>query len=80
VFEETVQEVVGRLLKTRTQVELTPETDYIAIGAVDSLSLLHFVIELENELGVEISNEEIVLPEFRTVGGLTDLMLRKVSP
>jgi acyl carrier protein len=53
--------------------------DYIKAGLVDSLSLLRFVMDLEVEFGVEISNEEIVSPEFRTVGGLVALLERKLK-
>ncbi len=57
---------------------LTDDFDYVAAGLVDSLSLLRFVLELESTLQVNISNEDILDPRFRTVGGLIDILETKL--
>ena len=62
--------------------DLPPSTndfDYVKAGLIDSLSLLRFVLELEEEFHIELTNEEIASPEFRTFGGLCSLIERKTS-
>ena len=56
---------------------LTDDFDYFAAGLVDSLSLLRFVLELESQLGLTLTNEDILDPRFRTVGGLIDILEKK---
>ncbi len=74
-------EIVANALMQRgvSAGNLTSDYDYIKSGHVDSLSLLRFIIELETALGVSISNEDIVSPEFRTAGGLVALLERKMQ-
>jgi acyl carrier protein len=52
--------------------------DYIRAGIVDSLGLLEWVLELEDEFKVELSDDDVASVEFRTVDGLTNLIERKM--
>ena len=52
--------------------------DFIKAGIVDSLGLLGFVLELEERFGISISDDDIVTQEFRTVEGLTNMIVRKI--
>jgi len=46
------------------------EHDYVASGALDSLGIVEFVTELEDKLGARFGSDDLLSPEFRTVGGL----------
>ena len=51
--------------------------DYIEAGYVDSLGLLAFIADLEDHAGVDIGEADVLSPAFRTVDGLTRLLLAK---
>ncbi|MCK7547018.1 acyl carrier protein [Marinobacter koreensis] len=53
--------------------------DYIAGGLVDSLSLLGFIVGLEETFNIAFSDSDFDSAEFRTVGGLANLIARKRS-
>ncbi len=51
--------------------------DYIESGHVDSVGIIHFILEIERTFGIEIGEADIESAEFRTVGGLIALIERK---
>lgn len=53
------------------------EFNYIDTGYIDSMGILKFVVGLEQEFDVEISDDDIMLPEFKTIGGLVKMIERK---
>jgi acyl carrier protein len=53
--------------------------DYIKAGVVDSLGLLGWVLELEGEFNVELTDEDVASAEFRTVEGLTKVIEEKLK-
>lgn len=55
----------------------TDNTDYIDEGIVDSLAIVKFIVDLEQGFDIELSDEDIESPEFRTVAGLTALIAAK---
>ena len=63
---------------------LDPRTDidsfnYVANGFVDSLGLVQFVIEIEDEFGIEFSDEDLENPDFKIIGKLTEMIEKKVA-
>jgi len=58
---------------------ITYDFDFVKAGLIDSLSLLRFVLELEEEFNIELTNEDIVRPEFKTFGGLCSIIERKLG-
>lgn len=52
--------------------------DYMESGYVDSLGIIQFVVELEEEFGIEFTEEELSSPSFRIVGELIQLIEGKV--
>lgn len=53
------------------------EFNYIDTGYVDSMGILKFVVDLEQEFDVQISDDDIMLPEFKTIGGLVKIIEEK---
>jgi acyl carrier protein len=53
--------------------------NYVKAGIVDSLGLLGFVLELEEVFSITLTDDEIASPEFRTLGGLMNLIERKLQ-
>ena len=52
--------------------------DYRESGAIDSLAIIKFLMELEAEFDIVIRDEEMLAPGFTTVGGLTALVVDKL--
>ena len=52
----------------------TDDTDYIDEGIVDSLAIVKFIVDLEKTFDIELTDDDIESPAFRTVAGLTALV------
>ncbi len=55
------------------------EINFIEEGYMDSLKLIQFVVELEDEFGIEFSEKEMDSSEFRKVGSLIALIEEKIK-
>lgn len=55
------------------------EFNYIDTGYVDSMGLLKFVVEMEQEFDIQITDDDIMLPEFKTIGGLVQIVQSKME-
>lgn len=53
------------------------EFNYIDTGYIDSMGILKFVVALEQEFDISISDDDIMLPEFKTIGCLVKLIEKK---
>jgi acyl carrier protein len=65
--------------KSPLPADVGPDFDYIESGHVDSIGLIHFMLGLEENFGIEISDDDMQSDEFRTIGGLAALIGRKRS-
>lgn len=72
--------VISRLQKKYTiDDSIDMETlNYVESGYVDSLGIIQFMVELEDEFGIEFTDEELADPAFKIVGELIKLVERKV--
>jgi acyl carrier protein len=52
--------------------------DYIESGHVDSVGIIQFILDIEREFDIVIGEADIDSADFRTIGGLTALIERKV--
>ena len=48
--------------------------NYRESGAVDSLEFVRFVLGLEKEYGINLTDEEIESIEFQMIGGLAEII------
>lgn len=53
--------------------------NYIEEGYMDSLGLVQFIAELEDEFGVEFAEAELESPDFKKVGTLIALIENKLK-
>lgn len=53
------------------------EFNYIDTGYIDSMGILKFVVALEQEFDIQISDDDIMLPEFKTIGTLVSMIESK---
>ncbi|TGA92970.1 acyl carrier protein [Streptomyces sp. MZ04] len=78
----TASEVSGELtafLTAGARHQVGPDDDYFALGLVNSLFALELVTFVERRFGLEVGVEDLDLDHFRTVGRLTDFVLRKTA-
>ena len=54
------------------------EFNYIETGYVDSIGIMKFVVEIEKEFDIEITDDEIISPKFKTIGGLVKIIEGKL--
>lgn len=55
------------------------ELDFISKGYISSLGLIQFIVMLEDEFGIEFSDEELGSDDFRKVGTLVAMIERKMN-
>lgn len=53
--------------------------NYVENGYVDSLGIIQFVCEIEDEFGIAFSDEELASSSFKIVGELIKLIERKLK-
>nr|WP_321271238.1 acyl carrier protein [uncultured Tolumonas sp.] len=52
---------------------------YLDAKHLDSFGLIQFIVEIEDEFDIELTPEDTQSDEFRYVGGLVELISRKVK-
>ena len=69
---DEVESDIIRLLgeKIEGDLKLTPETNIVSDTGLDSVSVMDFVFELEDEFGITVPLDRI--SDVKTVGQLTD--------
>ncbi len=53
--------------------------NYTESGYVDSISMIHFIVSLEDEFGITFTNEELNDPAIKTIGGLLNVVVEKMA-
>jgi acyl carrier protein len=53
--------------------------DYLASGHVDSVAIIQFILDLEMKFDIDIREEDLESPEFRTVAGLARMIAEKCA-
>lgn len=71
---------IKEILVSVLDLELRPEqladdtSLYSSVLQMDSLSLLHLLVALEDDLGIEIDDEDVMNANLETVGNLVDMV------
>ncbi len=73
-IEEQVIVVIMEQLEV-TREECTPDASFIEDLGADSLDLVELIMELEENFGIKITDEE--LEKIRTIQDITDFIKRK---
>lgn len=71
--------IAGMLVRRGYKRPVVADFNYVKGGIVDSLGLLEFVLELEDAFSITLTDDEIATEEFQTIGGLMDLIERKLQ-
>ncbi|NWF49026.1 MAG: acyl carrier protein [Ignavibacteriaceae bacterium] len=53
--------------------------NYIDTGYIDSMGIIKFIVMIESEFNISISEEDIESPDFRTIGGIIKIIKKKIE-
>ena len=53
--------------------------NFVDEAYIDSLGMINFIVELEDNFDITFTDEEIVSDEFKVVGTLTELIEKKLE-
>lgn len=62
--------VLDTIPAARKRKSIDPDEDLLARGTLDSLSLMEMVAFIERHYGIEVSDEELVMDNFRSLGAI----------
>ncbi len=65
----------GKIGKTAS--ETLRDTDYFQAGWLTSMEVVEFVMEIEQQFGMQFSENDLQDPRFVTIAGLTELILER---
>ncbi len=52
---------------------------YLDQGLLDSFDLIDFITYLEQEFNVELTPEDLQTDDFRSIGGIVDVILKRLN-
>ena len=52
---------------------------YLDEGHVDSINMIQFILEIEEQFGIELTPEDTASEKFRTVDGLIQIVENKLN-
>ncbi|SJZ43649.1 phosphopantetheine-binding protein [Selenihalanaerobacter shriftii] len=73
--------IIG-LLEKKNKIDESVDIEtlnYVEKGYVDSLGIIKFVVEIEDEFEIEFSDDELADPSFKIVGELIKLVEGKIK-
>lgn len=53
--------------------------NFVDNGHIDSLAMMRFIIKLESTFNIQFSDDELLSEQFKTIGGLSNLVDAKRS-
>lgn len=60
--------------------EVDPTTlNYVETGYVDSIGMIQFILAIEEEFGIEFTDDELVSPSSKVVGLLVSMIEQKIG-
>ena len=77
-----VREFIIRLLEKKRPIGKDVDIDnlqYFKSGYIDSLGLMKFIFQIEEKFDIEISEEDMMSDAFKTVGGLVEIVSKKIG-
>lgn len=53
--------------------------NYVESGYVDSLGLIQFIASIEDEFGIEFTDDDMENPDLRVIGKLIEMIQNKIG-
>ncbi len=76
---QDTQTFIRNLLEKRCKLpaSFNANTDFIKTGIVDSMGIIKFMLEIEAQYDIEITEEDMESPNFRTLAGISQMVSNK---
>lgn len=78
-FGADLLELVTHEVSLDPHAAITPDTDLLLTGLVDSLGVIEIVAWMEERLGIEIDPTDVVLENFQSVGLMLEYAARRTA-
>jgi len=81
-MSEKIKHFVITALEKKSKLPTDCDLDafnYIDSGYVDSMAIMKFIVSIEAEFDIEITESDMELPAFKTIGGLVAIINNKVA-
>ena len=75
-FADELLQMINAEVSFDPSEKITPETDLLLTGLVDSLGVVQIVAWMEDRLGIEIEPVDVVLENFQTVDRMLAFVMR----
>ena len=69
--------IINSLKKRNTNIKVNKKSDFHTDGLLDSFGVLELVHELENRFSFQFSDDDFKHPHFRTIYGMTQLIINQ---
>ncbi|WP_339704486.1 acyl carrier protein [uncultured Kriegella sp.] len=77
-MEQILKDFIREQLANGTlEEEIDIEDDLLGSGIVDSLGITRLILFIENEFGIKIPPEDMLIENFMTVGHILDYLSRR---
>lgn len=78
---QDIQTFIRHLLEKKGKLpqSFNAHTDYIKSGVVDSMGIIKFMLDIEAQYDIEITEEDMESPQFRTLAGIVLLIQNKLK-
>jgi len=53
--------------------------DFVGAQLLDSFEIIQMIGEIEGRFGIQLPGEDIVSDQFRTAGGVVDIVMRQLN-
>ena len=77
-IEEFIVDYLQREYTISQDVDIK-KLNFVDEAYIDSLGMIKFIVELEDNFDITFTDEEIVSDEFKVVGTLTELIEKKLE-
>ena len=80
-IEEVIKDyIVGEFMVNKPEMALENDLSLIHQEIIDSLGIFLFIGFLEEQFGITIQEEDVVLEHFETINAIKGLVMAKLSP
>ena len=80
VIEASLQQFIRRQFPVARQQQVGLQDSLLELGIVDSLGVLEIVTFIERDLGVPLSDDELVPEHFESIAAIAELVSRRLDP
>lgn len=74
-----VKEILGEINSTSVQHAIKPDDNLFEMGILDSLTMVQFIVAVENRFKIKIANRDINYETFTTIGEIEKFLSTRVS-